>query len=565
MTAAYILIQTTPQQVTRPTKVYKTRTPDVPAFARLALVRQQAAPVRSIRHCLPRISEANAITTGTELGNMVVTGTQPTQAAFSIPKELEDAFIKVSFEEIKDSSADSAPKLDPLYGPFVSNASERRAATEIWSFEEIRRIYPNQSIVPSQNATILGYPNALFRPIDPDHLILNAIFIPLARRASQTPGLIMEQVTYGTFSVAWDKYDFTLIILKFPLTALMYATYSYLVHDGPPEPAHRLLLEAGLWSQELHNEIWVFNQGFWRKDAELWYEIQKANWEDIIMKPEYKEEVKKDVYGFFDSEAIYKELGIAWKRGMIMWGPPGNGKTITIKAIMKECNDKGFAPLYVKSFQSYKGEEGAMQDVFDKARQMSPCVVIFEDLDALITERNRSFFLNQLDGLSNNDGLLCIGTTNHLERLDPGLSERPSRFDRKFLFDNPDWEERKLYGKYWQHKLATNKKISFPDSLLEDIASRTADFSFAYLKEAFVSSLVLLATGPDTSKDFATTIRETIQSLRKQLEKGRPALLSRGAANAPKVSILGSGIIPKPEQDWSEGASAAHALGRRYF
>lgn len=72
-----------------------------------------------------------------------------------------------------------------------------------------------------------------------------------------------------------------------------------------------------------------------------------------------------------------------------------------------------------------------MVDIFSKARQNSPCIVIFEDLDSLINDRNRSFFLNQLDGLENNDGLLIIGSTNHFDRLDPGLSSRPSRFDRK--------------------------------------------------------------------------------------------------------------------------------------
>lgn len=109
----------------------------------------------------------------------------------------------------------------------------------------------------------------------------------------------------------------------------------------------------------------------------------------------------------------------------------GNGKTISIKVIMKTCDALGFAPLYVKSFQHWAGEEVAMQQVFDKARQLSPCVIVLEDLDALITDRNRSFFLNQLDGLQGNDGLLVIGTTNHFDRLDPGLSTRPSRFDRK--------------------------------------------------------------------------------------------------------------------------------------
>ncbi|EJU03011.1 P-loop containing nucleoside triphosphate hydrolase protein [Dacryopinax primogenitus] len=496
----------------------------------------------------------------------MVTGTiPPAHAAFPIPKELEDAFIKISFEEIKSSPANNAAGNDPMYPAFVFNSSERRSGTEIWAYEELRRIYPRHTIVPSAHINILGYPHAMFRPLNPDQMITNTFFVPLARRASDTPGIVMEQVTYGTFMVAWDKYEFILHILTFTIPMFGYVTYNYLLHDGPPEPCRRLILEAGLFQQALHNEIYVYNQGYWHKDVELWYEIQKADWNDIIMKPEYKDEVKKDVYGFFDSEQIYKELGIAWKRGMIMWGPPGNGKTITVKAIMKDCDAKGFAPLYVKSFQHYAGEEAAMQAVFDKARQMAPCVLIFEDLDALINDRNRSFFLNQMDGISNNDGLLCIGTTNHYDRLDPGLSERPSRFDRKYLFDNPDWEERKLYSKYWQHKLATNKKISFPDPLVDDIASRTADFSFAYLKEAFVAALVVLANGPENSKDFATTIRETIQSLRKQIEKGRPALWSRAGADGPKVIIHGTGTIPKPESNYLEAARAAHELGRRYF
>lgn len=77
------------------------------------------------------------------------------------------------------------------------------------------------------------------------------------------------------------------------------------------------------------------------------------------------------------------------------------------------------------------GEEGSMLAVFSKARQTAPCVLILEDLDSLINDQNRSFFLNEMDGLQGNDGLLVIGTTNHFDRLDPGLSTRPSRFDRK--------------------------------------------------------------------------------------------------------------------------------------
>ena len=75
------------------------------------------------------------------------------------------------------------------------------------------------------------------------------------------------------------------------------------------------------------------------------------------------------------------------QRGIVMHGPPGNGKTISMKAIMKYADQKGYYPLYVRSFRSYKGEEGAMADVFGKAREASPCVLILEDLDSLINER----------------------------------------------------------------------------------------------------------------------------------------------------------------------------------
>lgn len=77
------------------------------------------------------------------------------------------------------------------------------------------------------------------------------------------------------------------------------------------------------------------------------------------------------------------------------------------------------------------GDEYAMQQVFSQARLLAPCVLILEDLDNMINPSNRSFFLNQIDGITPNNGVLVIATTNFLEKLDPALSKRPSRFDRK--------------------------------------------------------------------------------------------------------------------------------------
>jgi len=295
-------------------------------------------------------------------------------------------------------------------------------------------------------------------------------------------------------------------------------TVHFVLHDGPEQPARDFLLAAFLYTEQTHDEIWVFNRGFWSKDRALWLGIKDSSWDDVVMKEESKEALQKDVYGFFQAEMTYKKLSIPWKRGLIMYGPPGNGKTISIKVIMKTCVERGFIPLYVKSFQGPQGEEASMQNVFLKTRQLAPCVLILEDLDSLINDRNRSFFLNQLDGLEGNDGLLVIGSTNHFDRLDPGLSNRPSRFDRKYLFDDPDYEERVLYAKYWQTKLEDNDDIAFPASLVEEVAGLTQGFSFAYLKEAFVSTLVRITNADDDERvEFSVMLKSQIMTLRKEL------------------------------------------------
>jgi transitional endoplasmic reticulum ATPase len=171
--------------------------------------------------------------------------------------------------------------------------------------------------------------------------------------------------------------------------------------------------------------------------------------------------------------------------------------------------------LYVKSLVSYAGPEESLNQIFKKARAAAPCFLVFEDLDSLVSDSVRSFFLNQVDGLSANDGILMVGSTNHLERLDPGISKRPSRFDRKYLFPNPNLEERILYAEFWRKKLGKSgsgnasaeelPEIKFPEELCEPIAQITDKFSFAYMQEAFVATLLHIARGAeDDDKNIPT-------------------------------------------------------------
>ena len=87
----------------------------------------------------------------------------------------------------------------------------------------------------------------------------------------------------------------------------------FLLHEGPDQPARALIAKAGTFSNALHEEIYVFDSGYWFKDHNLWVEAQKANWDDVILKEDFKTTLQKDVFGFFDSEELYKKLGIPWK------------------------------------------------------------------------------------------------------------------------------------------------------------------------------------------------------------------------------------------------------------
>ena len=149
--------------------------------------------------------------------------------------------------------------------------------------------------------------------------------------------------------------------------------------------------------------------------------------------------------------------------------------------------------LYVRTLSSFMGPEYSLGAIFSKARQEAPCFLVFEDLDSIVSDNVRSYFLNEVDGLKSNDGILMVGSTNHLDRLDPGITKRPSRFDRKYYFANPNYGERVQYCKFWQGKLSDNKDLDFPDKLCDGIAEITDKFSFAYMQEAFVASLLAIA------------------------------------------------------------------------
>ncbi|MDQ2887530.1 MAG: ATP-binding protein [Chloroflexota bacterium] len=282
------------------------------------------------------------------------------------------------------------------------------------------------------------------------------------------------------------------------------------------ESATQFLEAVCRWNSEVRGELLVFDSGCWHKDERLYQAIKDATFENLILQGTLKQDIRADLERFFDARDVYEKYRIPWKRGILFVGPPGNGKTHAVKALI---NSLDRPCLYVKSFKAeYSEDEDNIHDVFKRARKAAPCILVLEDLDSLLTDENRSFFLNELDGFATNTGIITLATTNHPERLDPAIMDRPSRFDRKYPFELPGLQERIDYIQHWNAIL--QEAMQLPTEAIEHIASLTEDFSFAYLKELFLSSMMkwIIAPQPDI---MDTLMSEQVIVLREQMASAR--------------------------------------------
>lgn len=394
----------------------------------------------------------------------------------------------------------------PATEAYFNHSSAKRVNTDTVIVRALQQEYPNLEllIAPEATSNLLAYASAghaSFSVIeDVGHslpsLVSWKVYLPPARRIDGGTGILADRIVFGKFAYKWRDSEFIVYRIDGRDGLASYPQITnYYILTTDRHKAEALCVAAGQWSNELHGEIWVFDGGYWQKSADLYQSVMKASWDSVILDEGMKKAIINDHLSFFDSRETYDNLKVPWKRGIIYYGPPGNGKTISIKAMMHTLYSRKdpIPTLYVRTLTSYSGPEYSINQIFSKARQLAPCYLVFEDLDTIVSDNVRSYFLNEVDGLKSNDGIFMIGSTNHLDRLDPGISKRPSRFDRKYLFPDPNLEQRIAYCKFWQSKLADNEDIDFPDKLCGAIADITDEFSFAYMQEAFVAALLAIA------------------------------------------------------------------------
>lgn len=317
------------------------------------------------------------------------------------------------------------------------------------------------------------------------------------------------------FQVAWQAHHLDLIVLVDPSVSAGSTTWVVADTDDLAESFFRAVCS---WASQVHDEVLIFEDGFWRKSDELFQAIQSARWDDLILPAPLKQQIATDLAGFFTARETYVRYQVPWKRGVIFIGPPGNGKTFAVKALVNMLQRPC---LYVKSIDSdRRHEHGNLRRVFDRARAMAPCVLVLEDLDTLLTSANRSYILNELDGFAGNDGILTLATTNYPEKLDPAILDRPSRFDRKYHFELPAPAERAAYLSRWNTRLGAELQLS--EQGLQIAVDRTDGFSFAYLKELMVSAtMAWMSTAQPGTMD--AVIADQAQLLRSQMRTAQPA------------------------------------------
>jgi transitional endoplasmic reticulum ATPase len=282
--------------------------------------------------------------------------------------------------------------------------------------------------------------------------------------------------------------------------------------------------------------------------------VEKPNvrWDDVGGLTKVKQQLREAVEAPLKYPEVFEGMGIRAPKGVLLFGPPGTGKTLLAKAVATETEANFISVRGPEVFNKYVGEsEKAVREFFKKARQVAPCVLFFDEIDAIlgargmrddsgVSQRIVNQFLADLDGMQSLQNVFVIGATNRADIIDPAAL-RPGRFDSVVFVPPPDRDARVDI-----FKVHTRKMPLADDVNLEKLADMTDGFSGADI-ENLVREAAMAAvrsdwkTKPVHMKHFKAALEETRPSISQEDVKRFMELAEQVKKRQPQKS---SNVLP---------------------
>ena len=283
--------------------------------------------------------------------------------------------------------------------------------------------------------------------------------------------------------------------------------------------------------KEILEQLYVTHQDF--KDAlkvvrpsamrEVLVEVPNVKWVDIGGLEDVKQELIEAVEWPIKYPESFKRLGVRAPRGILLYGAPGTGKTMLAKAVANESEANFILVKGPELLSKWVGEsEKAVREVFKKARQTSPTIIFFDEIDSLapkrgasldnaVTERVVNQLLTEMDGLEDLYDVVIIAATNRPDMVDPGLL-RPGRFDRLILTPVPDKRTRLEIFK------VHTKNMPLENVNIDELVEKTEGYVGADI-ESICREAAILALREDINAK-----KVTLEHFEKSLEKVKPSI-----------------------------------------
>jgi transitional endoplasmic reticulum ATPase len=264
---------------------------------------------------------------------------------------------------------------------------------------------------------------------------------------------------------------------------------------------------------------------------EVYIEVATVHWGDIGGLDDVKQHLKESVEWPIKTPELFQRMGIKPPKGILLYGPPGCGKTLLARAVATESEANFISIKGPEVFSKWVGEsEKAIREVFRKARMAAPTVIFFDEMDSLtpmrgsgtgesgVSERVISQLLTEMDGILSLQDIVVIAATNRPNLIDPSVL-RPGRFDRLIYVPEPDEKSRLQIFKLYSQPMPLSKDVD-----LNQLALITRYYSGADI-ESLCREAAMHALRRDVNcrevvmKDFQEAMKEMGPSVSPDMEK----------------------------------------------